>query len=105
MFNKLRVFLGIEHAENALWLAQHSIDEAKAILTRPYIPTSNPQSPKQGDQRVVKRFAWLPIRTMDGQRRWLQQVQIRQVYLCKMRKFGFGSVWTMIWANGEFVSD
>ena len=71
---------------------------------RPETPSSSPQSPKYGDQRIITRFAWLPIHTLDNDRRWLQRVRIRQIYITGMRKFGFGSVWSMRWVNGEFVT-
>jgi len=103
MLKKLRVFWGFEQAENAVDLENHSIDTGRSVLSHKYIPASNPQSPKIGEQRIVTRFAWLPIRTLNGDRRWLQRVHIRQIYLTSMRKFGFGSVWKSRWLNGDFV--
>lgn len=105
MLHKLRVFLGIEQAENALSLAQRSIDDARYVIAHPNASAVNPQSPRVGDQRIITCFAWLPIRTLDGEQCWLQRVRIRQVYITSMRKFGFGSVWTMRWVDGEFVRD
>ena len=37
--------------------------------------------PYHMQQRVITKFAWLPIRTEDGEIRWLERVAIMQTYL------------------------
>ncbi len=37
--------------------------------------------PYHGQQRVITKFALLPIKTNDGEVRWLEKVSIMQTYL------------------------
>lgn len=39
------------------------------------------QKPYHGQQRVVTRFALFPVKTEDGEVRWLERVNIMQTYL------------------------
>lgn len=50
--------------------------------------------PYHGQQRVITKFALLPVRTEDGEIRWLERVAIMQTYL--INPFGH-------WVNDYFV--
>ena len=39
------------------------------------------KKPYHGQQRVVTGFALLPVKTKDGEVRWLERVNIMQTYL------------------------
>lgn len=41
------------------------------------------RKPYHGQQRVVTRFALFPVKTEDGEVRWLERVNIIQTYLIK----------------------
>ena len=50
--------------------------------------------PYHGNQRVITRFALFPIKTDDGEVRWLERVAIMQTYLINPSGH---------WANNCFV--
>ena len=37
--------------------------------------------PKLGDERIVRRFAFLPVYTLDGVRVWLEYYTAHQMYI------------------------
>ena len=39
------------------------------------------RKPYHGQQRIVTRFALFPVKTEDGEVRWLERVNIMQTYL------------------------
>lgn len=52
------------------------------------------RKPYHGEQRTIIKFALLPIKTEDGEVRWLETVVIRQTYL--INPFGH-------WVNDFFI--
>lgn len=52
--------------------------------------------PYHMQQRTITKFAWLPIKTKDGEVRWLERVVIKQTYLINP----FGN-----WVNDCFMDN
>lgn len=45
-----------------------------------YWETEIKREPYHGEQRVITKFAFRPVRTEDGKVRWLEKVSILQTY-------------------------
>lgn len=60
------------------------------------------KSPEHGDERIIKRFLWLPLRLKDGRRFWLETVEVRQVYDQQAWLFG-SAVWNPGWTDMDFL--
>ncbi len=57
--------------------------------------------PQEGQERLVQRFLWWPLH-LNEEWRWLEWATIRQIYLTRQRKFGFGKVWVTYWGDAQF---
>ena len=58
------------------------------------------EPPQIGDERLIQRFLWLPL-TLNGERRWLTSVIIRQIYK-NSRVQKQPEVWRIGWRDGQF---
>lgn len=54
-----------------------------------------------GKKRVIRYFALFPV-TIDGDRRWLETVEIEQEYKCYFEGFEDGSSYS--WENMKFLN-
>ncbi len=57
--------------------------------------------PKEGDTRVVKYFALLPVE-IDDEMRWLESVEIKQKFTAYYH--GMDDGWSLSWQNVKFLN-
>ena len=60
-----------------------------------------PTKPKDGTERVVRRFLLLP-KTLNRETRWLEFAKIRQVYHPAPRIFAFWRYTARTWSDGQW---